>query len=293
MDYGLWTGFYSEIPTEDAIRRMANIGLKNIEYSYEHILECEKRGDPKRTFKEIRELAASLGLRATQMHGPSLEWTDTYNIACVDDAVRKACIERTCSWIEYCSLLEVPAFVEHPGGPQVSSMNELKKVEEINVDSFRRISAVASELGVKVALENVCDPKPERLVDRRFLRYPVRFGSTIEEIKNLILSVGSDSLSICLDTGHANRQGIRIEDAVRESGSLLEATHINDNDGSGDQHLAPLRGSINWVETIKAFKDIGYGNPLMLEVPGERHDDLKVRDNRVRMMLLIMDFLIS
>ena len=55
--------------------------------------------------------------------------------------------------------------------------------------------------------------------------------------------------------------------------SLEDAlSKISDNDGTGDQHLSPMRGTINWqefIKAIKAVKSIEYDGLLDLEIPRE------------------------
>ncbi|MBS7614098.1 sugar phosphate isomerase/epimerase, partial [Candidatus Bathyarchaeota archaeon] len=145
---------------------------------------------------------------------------------------------------------------------------------------------------IRIAIENIFDFKPEKLKDIRFLKYPARYGSTIDEIKKICEATDPDIAGICLDTGHANYQGLDIANAVKEFNSLLYATHINDNDGSGDQHLSPLRGSIDWKSVIDSFKSIQYDGLLSLEVPGEIHPSITVRDNRLKSLLITMENLL-
>ncbi len=291
MKYGIWTDFYGDLDLTTALSRLNDHGFKYVEYSFEHILAIERDGSES-IFKNIREVVESLGVAALQMHGPSLDWTETYSIVCRDETVRKICIERTCRWIEYCYKLNVPVFVEHPGSMQVKTLDDLKTLEKLNVESFKPIAKFAKDRDIRIAIENIFDFKPERLKGVRFLKYPASYGSTIDEIKKICEATDPDVVGICLDTGHANYQGLDITNAVKECGSLLYATHINDNDGSGDQHLSPLRGSIDWKSVIDCFKSIQYDGLLSLEIPGEKHPSITVRDNRLRLLLITMENLI-
>ena len=42
--------------------------------------------------------------------------------------------------------------------------------------------------------------------------------------------------------------------------------HINDNFAEDDVHLAPFLGRIDWQQTMKALKEIGYSGSMNLEV---------------------------
>jgi sugar phosphate isomerase/epimerase len=291
MKYGIWTNFYGDLNLVDALSKISELRIKYVEYSFEHILTVERKGS-EADFKSIREAADSFGITALQMHGPGLDWTETYNIVCGDEYIRRMCIERTCRWIEYCYRLNVPVLVEHPGSIPIKTLDELKKIESLNIESFKLIAKSAEDMGVKVAVENMCDPKPERLKGIRFLKYPAIYGSTIEEVKRICEATNPGVVGICLDTSHANCQGLNVADAVRECGSLLYATHISDNDGSGDQHLTPMRGNIDWKSVIHSLKTINYDGLLSLEIPGETHPSITVRDNRLRLISIIMENLL-
>lgn len=49
-------------------------------YSFEHIKSLKKR-DFGSIFQWVKEVANGLGVKALQMHSPSLEWTEAYNLA--------------------------------------------------------------------------------------------------------------------------------------------------------------------------------------------------------------------
>ncbi len=291
MKYGIWTDFYGDLDLATALSRLSTHGFKYVEYSFEHILAAEKEGS-EYIFKNIVEAVTSLGVVALQMHGPSLEWTETYSIVCRDETIRRLCVERTCRWVEYCYRLNVPVLIEHPGSIPVKTSDELKTLEKLNIESFKRIARFAEDRSVKLAIENIFDFKPEKLKGVRFLKYPASYGSTIDEIKKICEATDPDVVGICLDTGHANYQGLDVATVVKGCSSLLYAAHINDNDGSGDQHLSPLRGNIDWKSVIDGFKSIRYDGLLSLEVPGEKHHSIAVRDNRLKSLLVVMENLL-
>ena len=62
----------------------------------------------------------------------------------------------------------------------------------------------------------------------------------------------------CIDTGHANMVGLNVPDMIRQVGSHLKATHINDNYGIKDEHFSPFNGTIPWKEVVQALRDIDY-----------------------------------
>ena len=83
-----------------------------------------------------------------------------------------------------------------------------------------------------------------------------------------------------------------IPEAIQDIGSLLIATHISDNDGSGDQHLTPGSGSIEWRPIAEALRTIGYAGLFNLEIPGERHSVLELRALKSRHALEVSKWLV-
>ena len=75
---------------------------------------------------------------------------------------------------------------------------------------------------------------------------------------------------------------LNVADVVRAFGAHLIATHISDNNGSGDQHLTPGGGTIDWLAVMKALGEIGYEGLFNLEIPGERHRVPAIRQLKTR-----------
>ena len=78
------------------------------------------------------------------------------------------------------------------------------------------------------------------------------------------------------------------------------ATHISDNDGSGDQHKLLYGGNIDWQKVISGLKDISYDMAFNLEIPGENRTHqrnevlpLQVRDAKLKYTREIFDFIVS
>jgi len=252
MEFGISTCLYNDMDTEDMIKHLSEIGWLNIEFGVFHITKVS-RGEWKRNLESLRELCQSLGVKAWQMHCAEF----SRNIL----KLRKH-VENAYKWIEYSQILDVPYLVFHPidrGGTSGDrSLKEKKKTLELNVNLFKKVGKFAEDLGVKVAIENMQRHSIEKISD----------------IKKIINAVGLPSVGICLDTSHANMLKLDVEKAIYECGDLLWATHISDNDGSGDQHRIPYNASywgrpIDWMRVIKALKKINYQNLFNLELLGE------------------------
>ena len=78
------------------------------------------------------------------------------------------------------------------------------------------------------------------------------------------------SLGICLDTGHANVDGLDVPEAIRECGPQLIATHIQETCRGNDLHVFPFtlrqgKSTMDWFRIFEAFAGIGYPFPLIGE----------------------------
>jgi len=82
--------------------------------------------------------------------------------------------------------------------------------------------------GARVVLENVVERSPEGMIA-------------------LVDRVGSDSLGLCLDVGHANLCSDRAPaEWVGLMGRRLRHVHLHDNHGSRDEHLPVGQGTIDF-----------------------------------------------
>ena len=185
------------------------------------------------------------------------------NVAHPDEERRREDMAVLGRHLDYCAALGVKNVVIHPGsGTGYTTPAEREALLRLNVENFTPLADRAGEGGMKIAVENMMD---SRTGDVRGL------GSVPEDLIELLDWVGSPAMGVTFDTSHANVRKLDIPAAIRELGSRLIATHISDNDGSGDQHRIPGHGKIDWPAVMTAFRDIGYTGILNLEIPGDKH----------------------
>jgi len=184
------------------------------------------------------------------------------DVAAPDEDKRKEDLDRLGTHIDIAARLGIETVVIHPGGHQgATTCAERDRVRVLNVDAFRRLGDLAGERGPHIALENLMRPG----------------ASMPYEILDLLAAIDRPTIGITMDTSHANVVGLDLAVAIREWAPHLLATHISDNDGSGDQHRTPGNGGIEWPKVMKALREAGYGGLLNLEIPGERHAALPLR----------------
>ena len=135
------------------------------------------------------------------------------------------------------------------------------KSPEENAEMYFELLPFAKEMGVKIATENMWNWNGE--TDEAA---PAACSDHISFPAHLA-AVNDDAFVACLDIGHAEMKGLGT-DQVRLShalGNKLQALHLHDNDRWHDNHQIPFSMNINFNDTVKALKEIGYQGYFTLE----------------------------
>ena len=133
----------------------------------------------------------------------------------------------------------------------LTSKSEAPMYSEVGLKRVREICDYAKSLNVKVAFENT--------KIKGYLDY------VIENIKN-------DNVGICFDSGHCHAH-FNDDFNFNRFKNRIFAVHLHDNDQSGDQHLLPFDGTIDWNNLINELKESNYDGPITLEI--HHHQDYK------------------
>jgi sugar phosphate isomerase/epimerase len=131
---------------------------------------------------------------------------------------------------------------------------ELAKVDAACA-ALEELSLFARQRGVQILLENIPNDlsTAERLMQ-------------FEELTHL-------NLNFCFDTGHAN-MGAGVEATYSRMKERIRSTHVHDNNGKDDSHLAPLGGdggTVDWKTTMNLLRSREDQYPLLLEL--KDHND--------------------
>ena len=152
-----------------------------------------------------------------------------------------------------------------------------------NVEYFRRWHRMFHDHGVGMAIENMTNHK----------RYPSPYAD-VETLNRLIDDLNQPDIGACLDTGHAFLSGYDPADCVRKLGQRLKATHIADNKGKEDDHVAPFQGAIRWAEVVRALREIDYQNDFAFEIHHLTSPfPLSVQPDLVRLAHTLGEYLLS
>lgn len=146
--------------------------------------------------------------------------------------------------------------VIHPGG--LSDPADFVARRAALTQGLGLLASHAEGSGIVVCVENM----PPGV-------YP---GSRMEDLAEIVDEVGSASVALALDTGHAflsrepsTGDSRAVDRTTVEAGQRLATTHVHDNDGRRDDHRPPGLGNIDWKSWVDHLDQIGYRGPIMLE----------------------------
>jgi len=204
----------------------------------------------------LDELAGWLtheGLRLHSLHAPVMErfegrWINPLSIASPDGAARERAVRETQAALEIARRVPVSVLIVHPGLQDSLLSSSVQNSRDAALRSVEEIVALAEPLGVRVALEVI----PNAM-------------ATSDALVDLLDELDMPEAGVCLDFGHAHLQG-DVVDAIETLAGVLIATHVHDNGGRRDEHLAPFEGTIDWAGALMALQKIGFEGTMMLEL---------------------------
>ena len=164
--------------------------------------------------------------------------------------------------IEFCDSVGCKNLVIHGFSYSLSdSINTPETVYQYNRKLYTSLIPVLLKSNVTVCLENLFS-------GHNGVNYQGHCSNAAEGaafIDGLNEEAGKEVFGLCLDTGHANllRHDLRL--FISTYGKRIKALHIHDNNGSSDNHRAPLTGTVDWNHFCLALKDAGYKGDLSFE----------------------------
>ena len=114
--------------------------------------------------------------------------------------------------------------------------------------SLDELTPVLEKYGARIAVEN-------------------GFSDTFELIGRIMRDYPEKCFGITYDSGHGNVAEGKGMEHLTPFKNRLQAVHLNDNDGSGDQHQPPFYGTVDWERMAELLADSSYQDrPLSFEI---------------------------
>lgn len=176
---------------------------------------------------EIKDLLEVLDYGPSlSIHAPFMDLSP----AAVDSKVRKATMERFSHVLDIAEVLRPKTIVFHSGYEKWKYALDVDFWIEKSLLTWRPLNERASEMGVKIAIENIFEDDPSNL-------------------RLLMEQMGSDNFGVCFDTGHCNLfSKVPLEEWMRALAAYIAELHLHDNDRSADQHLPMGEGNFEFLK---------------------------------------------
>jgi len=137
----------------------------------------------------------------------------------------------------------------------------LKQNIKANVEFYTPIVEWAKKYGTGIAIENMAEFDS--------IKTKNRFTAIVEEQIAIIDTLNDTAVGGCWDFGHAEMVYTNQVPALRKLGKRLKATHVQESDGSFDDHYLPyVYGKTNWEELMPLLKEIDYQGDFTYEAHG-------------------------
>ena len=202
----------------------------------------------------LAEWLAETGLALNSVHAPITasvrdgQWGESYSTAFAENARRQAAVREAGAALQIARRIPFDVLVLHLGTPTAKGQpGDNNRAAACR--SAEEVCRIAEPLGVRVALEVI----------------PNELSTAASLVTLLERDLDAPHAGICLDFGHAHLMG-DIADAVDTVAEHLIATHVHDNRGRDDEHLAPYLGSIDWDMALMTMQKIGYEGTYLMEL---------------------------
>ncbi len=187
--------------------------------------------------RDYADLARAAGLQISDGHAPFAREYDFVNALWLENLDGETTYETYLRSVNEAAIDGVRNLIIHLQERDAPPANDL------GIERIKRLVGAAEECGVTIAIENI------HL--HSYLTY-------------VFERVVSPNLGFCYDAGHRNCNEPNV-DLLSMFGDKLVALHLHDNNGSGDQHLIPFEGKIDWQEQMAKIAATGYTGSTTLE----------------------------
>jgi hexulose-6-phosphate isomerase len=244
--------FDSKRPLNEVFKMAKDNGFEGVEVAIAEDGELT----PESTLDDCERIAESAQHNGLQLASlaSGLGWK--YHLTSADESNRQKAIEVTSKSLQIAKWLGVDAILSVPGGVG-SSFNSAFGHTPYNVaydnalKSLKELAPVAEETGVAIGVENVWN---------MFLLSPI-------EMREFIDKVGSKDVGVYFDVGNNIYSGFA-QDWIHILGSRIKRIHFKDykhGHAGLEGFVDLLAGDVDWPETMKALREVGYNGPVTSE----------------------------
>ena len=193
------------------------------------------------------------------------------DLASTNSQCRQSSLDIVRSCLDWLEKVGGRYLVIHPGG--LSERSEFAPRSEALISSLNSLADAVGEASLRICLENM----PPGV-------YP---GQSMSDLREIVENVNRAQVGFALDTGHAHIAS-SLEVETRAAGQFLWTTHVHDNNGKADSHLAPGAGGIDWVRWSNVLDEIGYQGTITLECIRQLRENPKLLNPELKQQLRVL-----
>jgi sugar phosphate isomerase/epimerase len=218
-----------------------NLGIEVVELSNTVILNDTLKF---LEFKNFYKKALNNFTNLITYHGAFID----LKIESPDRSIRLASRKRVIQSIEAAKEIGAEMIVFHSGyNPIINNPYYISNFVKESISFWKKM---IEQYDIKICIENMWDNRGDVLLE-------------------LMEGINDKRAGICLDVGHMNiyeksRNGL----LIKSLGRHIKHIHMNDNNGSEDEHLAIGDGSIRWPEVSNLLEIFTHGPSIVIEVQG-------------------------
>ena len=231
---------------EDVLRRIREIGFTHIMWGHHWNTDFAYG---RYELAAIKKMLRRYGLILQDVHGCANAEKSWFSVL---EYQRKAGIELIVNRLRMMKHLDATGvLVMHQPRIKADSTPEEIAYKRRQFDSLRKsmdeVAPILERYDARIALENMP-------------------GDTWEFLRYLLDNYPADRFGFCFDSGHANIALRQQFAECEEYRSRIMSVHLHDNDGSGDQHLAPFYGTVDWEKIAAMLDSSGYRGVINFEL---------------------------
>lgn len=250
MELAISTDFVKDSGSpEPYLKKISSAGFSYIHWCHEW---CSDYLYSPSEMEEIGSWLKKYNLKLNDVHASQGQKS---NYLSFNEDERVAGVKLIKNRIDLASKFDAGVIVLHMGIPnQYINSPDIEKFYEQGFKSLDELKPYCKSKSVKIAIENM-------------LGTP--YNVQVEQFKRLFERYDSDFLGLCYDSGHANctfdnkEESLKFLDIFKER---LISVHLADNDCSGDLHMLPLTGTIDWEKLAKIIAKSSYKKCFTMEV---------------------------
>ena len=199
-------------------------------------------------FRKIADTLSNAGLTVT-LHAPFMDLRP----GAIDPKIRQVTIDRLQQVFDLAPYFHPRSIVCHPSFDERYYVSTEEEWLQNSLDTWKRFSGIAEEIGTLIALENIYETAPEPL-------------------HRLLTALASPHICFCFDTGHFNAFArAPLELWLDQMGPFIGQLHVHDNHGVTDEHLPVGEGNFPFPAFLKKIRELGRHPIITIEAHSEEN----------------------